>query len=227
MIDNTAPKRTILIVDDHPINVDSYKTLLSGIDSNANADFLLAYDSKEAYQIINGVKAKPDLIDFAFIDINLPPYEEKKIYSGSDLALLIKDLFPLCKIIIISMHKEPLWVNQIYKSVNPQGFIAKSDIDYKSFPQIFENIEKNETYYSTSIKESRRILIQKNINWDDNDSKILQCLAEGIKTIQLPHFVPLSLSAIEKRKANIKKQLLLHSGSDKEMIDVAKKLGLL
>lgn len=227
MIDNKTAKRNILIVDDHPINVDSYKTLLSNIESNKNADFLLAYNSKDAYHIINGVKNNQELVDFAFLDINLPPYEEKKIFSGSDLALLIKSCFPQCKIIIISMHKEPLWVNQIYKSVNPQGFIAKSDIDYKSFPQIFQSIEKNETYYSSSIKESRRVMIQKNINWDDNDSKILQYLAEGLKTIQLPNFVPLSLSAIEKRKANIKKQLLLNSGSDKEMVDVAKKLGLL
>lgn len=227
MIENPTTKRNILIVDDHPINVDSYKTLLSNIESNSNADFLLAFDCKEAYDIIKGRKNNETLIDFAFIDINLPPYEEKKIFSGSDLALMINDFFPKCKIIIISMHKEPLWVNQIYKSVNPQGFIAKSDIDYKSFPLIFESIEKNETYYSSSIKESQRVMIQKNINWDDNDSKILQYLADGIKTIQLPNFVPLSLSAIEKRKANIKKQLMLNSGSDKEMIDIAKKIGLL
>ena len=227
MKNNTPAKRNILIVDDHPINVDSYKTLLSNIKSNRNASFLLAYDSKEAYQIISDLKNSQIPIDFAFVDISLPPYEEKKIFSGSDLALLIKDFFPLCKIIIISMHKEPLWVNQVYKSVDPQGFIAKSDIDYKSFPEIFESIEKNETYYSNSIKESQRVMVQKNINWDDTDSKILQCLAEGIKTVHLPKFVPLSLSAIEKRKANIKKQLMLGSGSDKEMIDVAKKLGLL
>ncbi|MFN3754225.1 response regulator [Flavobacterium sp.] len=227
MIEKPATKRNILIVDDHPINVDSYKTLLSNIDSNSNADFQLAFDCKEAYHIINGMKNNQLLIDFAFIDINLPPYEDKKIFSGSDLALIIKDFFPKCKIIIISMHKEPLWVNQIYKSINPHGFIAKSDINYKSFPLIFESIEKSETYYSSSIKESQRVMIQKNINWDDNDSKILQFLSEGIKTIQLPDFVPLSLSSIEKRKANIKKQLMLNSGSDKEMIDIAKKLGLL
>ena len=219
--------RNILIVDDHPINVDSYKTLLANIESNREANFHLAYHCKEAYNIISGLKNNGQVIDFAFLDISLPPYEEKKIFSGSDLALAIKDFFSQCKIVIISMHKEPLWVNQVYKSVNPHGFIAKSDINYKSFPLVFESIERNETYYSSSIKESRRVMIQKNIIWDDNDSKILQCLADGIKTVNLPKYVPLSLSAIEKRKANIKKQLMLDSGSDKEMIDVAKELGLL
>src|SRR5690349_3821238 len=99
MINTATPKRNILIVDDHPINVDSYKTLLSNIESNRNADFLLAYDSKEAFHTIKGVKNNLQLIDFAFIDISLPPYEEEKIFSGSDLALMVKNYFPQCKII--------------------------------------------------------------------------------------------------------------------------------
>jgi DNA-binding NarL/FixJ family response regulator len=220
-------KRTILIVDDHPINVDGYQTILSNIESNKEAEYLIAFDCEQAYNTINNNHLVDNTIDFAFIDVSLPPYEEKKMFSGSDIALLIRKLFPQCKIIIISMHKEPLWVNQIYKSVNPEGFIAKSDINYKCFPEIFQSIEKNEVYLSQSIKLSQKIMIQKNINWDDNDSKILQLIAQGIKTINLPNFIPLSLSSIEKRKANIKKQLILNSGSDKELIDIAKNLGFL
>lgn len=224
---NNLSKRTILIVDDHPINVDSYLALLSNIESNQNAQFLTAFDCEQAYNTINKSKISNNNIDFGFIDVNLPPYEEKKLHSGSDIALLIRKLFPSCKIIIISMHKEPVWVNQIYKSIKPEGFIAKSDINYKCFPEIFKNIEKNEVFLSKSIKEAKKIIIQKNINWDDHDSKILQLIAQGVKTTNLPEFIPLSLSSIEKRKANIKKQLILNSGSDKELIDVAKNLGFL
>lgn len=220
-------KRTILIVDDHPINVDGYQALLANIESNKGSEYPLAFDCKQAYNTINNHHLEGKTIDFAFIDVSLPAYEEKNMFSGTDIALLIRSLFPNCKIIIISMHKEPLWVNQIYKSVNPEGFIAKSDINYKSFPEIFQNIEKNEIYLSPSIKSSQKVMIQKNINWDDYDSKILQLIAEGIKTINLPNFIPLSLSTIEKRKANIKKQLILNSGSDKELIDIARNLGFL
>ena len=220
-------KRCILIVDDHPLNVDSYKTLLSKIESNKKAEYLLAYDCEQTYNSINERNLNNENIDFAFIDVSLPPYEEKKLLSGSDLAMLIREIFPNCKICIISMHKEPLWVNQIYKSINPEGFIAKSDINYKIFPEVFNTIEKNEIYFSTSIKNSQKLMIQKNINWDDYDSKILQLLAEGVKTINLTDFIPLSLSAIEKRKSNIKKQLILNEGSDKELVDLAKTLGLI
>ena len=219
--------RNILIVDDHPLNVDSYKSLLSGIESNSNANYLLAYDCEQAYKLLLKTNLNSETIDFAFIDISLPPFEEKKILSGSDLALEIRKLFPLCKIIIISMHKEPLWVNQIYSSITPEGFIAKSDVNYKLFPEAFQSIDSDEIYFSPSIKQAQKVMIQKNINWDNHDSKILQLIEEGTKTINLPKFIPLSLSTIEKRKANIKKQLIMDSGSDKELLDAARNLGFI
>ena len=138
------PNRTILIVDDHPIIIDSYQTLLSTLPSNKMAKYLNAFDCKETYLFVKSTKRNNKKIDCAFIDVNLPAYEEKQILSGSDLAMIIREIFPECKIIIISMHKEPLWVNQIFKSVNPDGFIAKSDINYKMFPEIVKSIEKNE-----------------------------------------------------------------------------------
>ena len=219
--------KNILIVDDHPLNVDSYKALLSGILSNTNANYLLAYDCKEAYNLLLKTNKKSETLAFAFVDISLPPFEEKNILSGSDLAIEIRTLFPLCKIIIISMHKESLWVNQICNRINPEGFIAKSDINYKLFPEVFQSIASDEIYFSPSIKNAQKVMIQNNINWDNHDSTILLLIESGIKTINLPCFIPLSLSAIEKRKANIKKQLNIDFGSDKELIDAARNLGLL
>ena len=219
--------RNILIIDDHPISVDSYVALLSSIESNKNAKYLLGYSCEEAFNILHQTKHDNETIHFAFIDVNLPPYNEKKLFSGSDVAKLIRDFFPNCKIIIISMHNEPLWVNQIYNSINPEGFIAKSDIDYKSFPEAFKSIESNENYCSKSIKKSRKIMVQRNINWNENDSKMLLLIAEGVKTKDLPKYIPLCLSAIEKRKASIKKQLILESGSNKELLDSARNLGLI
>lgn len=227
MKDDPNSQKNILIVDDHPMNVDSYVALLQNLDANKKATFYSKYNCREAYIFLQNTKNQNESIHFAFIDVNLPPYEEVKIRSGQDLAVLIRSLFPECKIIIISMHKEPLWVNQIIKSVKPEGFIAKSDINYKSFPEVFKAIERNEGYYSKSISDAHRVMIQKNINWDEHDSKILQLISQGIKTNNLPDYIPLSLSAIEKRKANLKKQLLFYGGSDNQLIEMAKKLGFI
>ncbi|MGV9004458.1 response regulator [Flavobacterium sp.] len=227
MNNNVNAKKNILIVDDHPMNVDSYKTLLESVDKYKKNTYHLKYDCRETYLFLHNAKHNKQIIHFALIDVNLPSYEEMNMRSGVDIAMEVRKLFPDCKIIIISMHKEPLWVNQIIASVNPEGFIAKNDINYKSFPAVYKTIERNQQYYSCSIKEARKVMIQRNINWDQHDSKILQLLSEGIKTIELNNYIPLSLSSIEKRKANLKKQLLFESGSDKQLLDMAKKLGFI
>jgi hypothetical protein len=82
-------------------------------------------------------------------------------------------------------------------------------------------------YQSKTIIESQRELFKKNINWDNYDNEILILISQGVKTINLPNYIPLSMSAIEKRKANIKDQLLKGKGSDKDLVSKAKKIGLL
>jgi DNA-binding NarL/FixJ family response regulator len=216
----------ILIVDDHPLIVDSYVTLLSAIESNKNTNFHLAYNCKQAYEKINVLKASDSPLDIAFIDVNLPPYEEMNLRSGDEIGSLVKQRFPDCSLIIISMHCDPVWVNRIAKTLNPLGFISKNDINYKSFPSIMEAITNKKTYYTTSILEAQREFIIKNINWDEHDSKIIQLIADGIKTKDLTKFIPLSLSTIEKRKANLKKQLIFKGGTDAELIERVNNLGL-
>jgi DNA-binding NarL/FixJ family response regulator len=223
----TNHKTNILIVDDHPMTVDSYVSLLTSVSKEHDFEFHLAYTCGEAHDRIKMLKSTGALLDFAFLDVNLPASEEKKLMSGIDIATQLKSVFPDCKIIIITMHKEPVWVNRIFKSLSPEGFVSKNDINYRVFPDICKNLLDGLSYFSPSILESQRFFIKKNINWDEHDSKILLLLSQGVKTIHLPEHIPLSLSSIEKRKANIKKQLVFENGSDKELIDVAQKLGLL
>lgn len=217
----------ILIIDDHPMTVDSYVSLLTSVNKKNEIIFHTANDGQESFFLLKKLEITKSALDIAFIDINLPPYEEEKILSGVDVAKMVRNLFPKCKVIIISMHKEPVWVNRIFKGINPEGFISKNEINHKLFLDVFARILNKEYYFSPSVMEAQRFFIQKNIKWDEHDSKILQLISEGKKTINLPKYIPLSLSSIEKRKANIKKQLVFDTGSTKELIEIAKKIGLL
>ncbi|PIF30228.1 DNA-binding NarL/FixJ family response regulator [Flavobacterium sp. 9] len=219
---------TILIVDDHPMTVDSYINLLSYDDFQKNEpNFIKSYNCEDAYNKINFQQKKDTKIDFALLDINLPPYKEHNIFNGIDLALLIREKFPNCKIVLLTMHSEPLTVDKIIKGINPEGFISKSDINFELFPIICKKILEGDIFRSNTIIESQRELFKRNINWDTHDNQILTLISQGVKTVNLPEYIPLSMSAIEKRKANIKDQLLLGKGSDKDLIEKAKKLGLL
>jgi DNA-binding NarL/FixJ family response regulator len=216
----------ILIVDDHPLTVEVHKEIIA----NALApkkNYYSATTAQNAFNTLKELHIKKETIKMCFYDVNLPEYQEENIKSGEDLALLTRKLFPACKIIIISMHSEPLWVNRIIKAINPEGFISKSDMDAKLLSEACNQIEKGFFYYSSAIIKSNKVIIQQNVNWDEHDTKILQLIADGVKTAHLPKLIPLSLSAIEKRKSNIKRQLIFNTGSDKDLIDKAKSMGLL
>lgn len=218
----------ILIVDDHPMTVDSYSNLLSNNDFQKNTpNFVKSYNCQDAYnQIFFHLKQNTN-IDLALLDISIPPYKEFNIENGIDLASLIRKKFTNCKIVLLTMHSEPLTVDKIIKEINPEGFVSKSDINFELFPIICKKIMDGDTFRSPTILESQRELFKRNINWDKHDSQILILISQGVKTVNLPNYIPLSMSAIEKRKANIKGQLLMGKGSDRDLINKAKKLGLL
>jgi DNA-binding NarL/FixJ family response regulator len=59
------------------------------------------------------------------------------------------------------------------------------------------------------------------------DKQILFHISKGTKTMDIPKYVPISLSAIEKRKLNLKKMLNIKDKTDVELVRVAKERGLL
>lgn len=218
----------ILIVDDHPMTMDSYVNLLSDSEFQENPPtFIKSHNCEDAYNKIMFHFKQNINIDFALLDINMPPYKKMNINSGIDLASLIREKFVNCKIVLLTMRSEPLTVDKIIKGIQPEGFVAKSDINFELFSIICKNIIEGTIYRSPTIIESQRELFKKNINWDNHDNQILILISEGVKTVNLPDYIPLSMSAIEKRKANIKDQLLKGKGSDKDLIEKAKNLGLL
>jgi len=218
----------ILIVDDHPMTVDSYINLLSynslgKIDPN----FTKSYNCEDAYNKIHLFLKQNIKLDLALLDISLPPYTNFKINNGADLASMIRKKSMDCKIILLTMHSEPFTVDRIIKEINPEGFISKNDINFELFPVICKKIIQGEIYHSPSILQSQKDLFKINFNWDNLDNQILTLLSQGIKTVNLPKHIPLSMSAIEKRKARIKDQILLSKGSDEELISKIKKYGIL
>lgn len=218
----------ILIVDDHPMTVDSYVNLLSDeCFDTVEPFFLKKYNCETAYKKIVLLEKQNLKIDFAILDVNLPPYPEQNISNGIDLAALLRKTQPSCKILLLTMHTEAFIVNRIIKGIAPDGFISKSEVNFESFPTICKKILQGQVIYSDEIVKSQKKLVLKNLDWDEYDSQILILLSQGVKTVNIPDHIPLSMSSVEKRKANIKSFLLLGKGGDTELINKARQLGYL
>lgn len=219
----------ILIVDDHPMTINGYVNVLSEEDFEGhNLMFTKALDCEQAYNLIMEAKNGQKNFDVAYLDLSLPPYTEKNIFSGLDLGVLIRNTIPDCIIIILTMHSEATLVDRLIKEINPQGILCKSDIDIDEFLNAFKIIFGGDTYLSNKIVKSLKDKVFDNYKLDNYDKQILMRLSEGILTKNIPNYVPLSLSAIEKRKAQMKNMLLQGKGGDDyELIEAIKKIGIL
>lgn len=215
----------ILIVDDHPFIIEAYKNAINKY-SQQGTEFVVtqANNCKTGYESIID---QPKPFDIAFFDISMPEYAEKGIYSGEDLAMLIKTEMPTCKVILLTMHTELLKINNIIKNINPSGLIIKNDLTFDELLFAFDKIIKNESYYSQTVIKLVGQAQYNNIELDVFDKQILFHLSKGVKTKDLPQYIPLSLSAVEKRKLNIREILEVKDGNDIDLINEAKKKGVI
>jgi DNA-binding NarL/FixJ family response regulator len=113
---------------------------------------------------------------------------------------------------------------KFFKSLKPQGFLNKADIDNTTFSKFMDDVLNGKTFLSETINKSIIEFNNDNIKLDETDFQILDLIEKGVKTKELPDYINLSLSAIEKRKAKIKFYLTGQNVNDSEMIKMRKML---
>ena len=225
-VDTVKTKNEILIVDDHPFIIEGYKNAITRYNPEEFEFFITkAKDCESAYHIITNPAIVP--FDIAFLDISMPPYEEKNIYSGEDLAKLILEYMPNCKIILLTMYTELLKIKTIIKTINPSGLVIKNDLTFDELIFAFDKVIKNEKYYSQSVLKMLNQAEENTIEIDQFDKDILFHISKGTKLNDIPQYIPISLGAIEQRKLNLKELLKIEHGSDIDLVQEAKNKGLL
>jgi DNA-binding NarL/FixJ family response regulator len=219
-------KNNILIVDDHPFIIQGYKNAITRYNPN-EFEFTItqANDCKSAYEIITN--SENLAFDIAFLDISMPSYEEKGIFSGEDIAKLLNEYMPNCKIILLTMYTELLKIKNIIDTINPKGLVIKNDLTFDELLFGFDKVINNETYYSQSIQKMMDQAHQEVIEIDLFDKQILFHVSKGTKLEEIPQYVTISLEAIEKRIVHLKKLLSVKDESDFELVKEAKNRGLI
>ncbi len=213
------------MIDDHPMIIEGYKnTLLGENQRDYNISIDVASNCDDAYaKIVKASNTTP--YHLLFIDIKLPPSSDGKITSGEDLAKTAKKLLPKAKIIILTMHREDHRIHNIFRNINPSGFLIKSDLTSVELLLAFNTIMSGTPYYSATVNNHFRKMMNNNFSLDEKNLKILYHLSRGVKTKNLPDYVSLSLSAIEKRKNHIKELFAISKGDDQQLLEEARKRG--
>jgi DNA-binding NarL/FixJ family response regulator len=196
----------VLIIDDHPMTVEGYINCLQASPFGLYEPiFTKAYNCEDAYFILTTSDSVKLSYDIAIIDKRLPSYEEKSIFSGSDLAILIREMMPNCKIIIITAHTEVVIVYDIAKKVRPDALIIKNDITAEKLQHVLMELMRGNQYQSPMVKKCINEIWKKELMIEDYNRQILMYLSKGFKIKELEIIIHLTTSAIQKRIIRMKK----------------------
>lgn len=234
----------VLIIDDHPLIAEAYKSALKRINSNEKEyEFIIeeAYDIdsalikieksiqeiKENSQNKNNTDRIYKEIDLIFLDIKLPVSSDGNILSGEELGIKIRECLPNVKIIISTTYNDNYRLHSIMKSVKPEGLMVKNDLQPEDLVFAIKSVINNPPYYSKTVLKLIQKQFSNDLILDQIDRKILYELSVGTKTKDLSNFMPLSYAGIEKRKRHLKEIFKIENADDRELLEVAREKGFI
>ncbi len=222
-------KYSVLIIDDHPLITDVYKSSFLKIESTDKTlkfDIVMAFDCDSALEFIQAFK-KNKKLKMVVLDISIPPSKIGNILSGEDLGLEIRKMDPEVKIIVSTAFNDSFRINNILKSIDPEDFLIKSDIDSNKLTRVIKSVINCPPYYSSTVLTVIRNQVSNEFVLDKIDRQLLFELSNGAKTKELMSVLFLSVAGIERRKRKLKEMFGVKKKSDRELVRVAKDKGFI
>jgi len=215
-------KKSILIVDDHPLFREGLKSML-----DRDRRFAIA---GEAGTGLDGLemakKLKPDMI---LIDVSLPDI------NGIHLIYDIRKALPDIQIIIVSMHSKVDYIAEAFKA-GATGYVSK-DSASDMLLQGLEKVSKGEFFMDSSLSHKiierltnlpvRETRIPGNdySSLTPREQEVMRMLAEGSSPKETASKLYISPKTVENHRANIMKKLNLKGTM--ELVRYAARIGLI
>lgn len=217
-----GPKKTVLLIDDHPLFREGLKAII-GRDEK----FEVVAEAKNGRQGLHlAKKHKPDL---AVVDISLPDK------NGIQLTLEMRKLMPKIRVMIVSMHSKIDYIAEAFQA-GATGYVVKESASERLL-QGLEAVANDEYFLDSSVSHE---VVENLMNLPRRETKItngaygtltareqevMRYLAEGISTKEVAEKLYISPKTVENHRANIMNKLGLHSSM--ELVRYAAKLGLI
>jgi len=211
--------KNILIVDDHPFLRMGVRTFL---EKNFKDIFCVETDSVSSTE----ESLQKNNYNFAFVDISLGSED------GLELAGFIKVQQALCKVIVLSMHKEPLLVQKA-KELNLDGYLIKEDAFHLFKKIITDNSNKdfilsdklNDAIFSSGKSEITKTLVSRYNSLTQREQTIFRLLAEGSNYKGIAVELGIKQKTVLVHRYNLLKKMEL--ADQTELVKCAIKLGLI
>src|SRR5690606_11284336 len=172
----------ILAIDDHEMTMIGYKYILEGTEFK---DFKVHLDTANTFELGKEkieASAKSFAYDIILLDIQLTAFGEGIPHTGEELGILARKVVPESRIVFMSSFSDNYRINSILKTVNPEGYMVKTEIDDKSLEAMVNTVMTSPPYYTQKALVAIRKKKSNDITLDQNDKKILYPLSIGTKT---------------------------------------------
>jgi DNA-binding NarL/FixJ family response regulator len=215
-------KRTILVVDDHPLFREGLKSLIV-----RNPMFEVVGETGKGSEALRMAKElEPDL---AIVDISLPDR------SGIDVTRELSATLPRVRVMIVSMHARIDTITEAFRA-GAAGYVVK-DSATDMVVQGIEAVSRGEYFLDSSLSQSvvKRLMAfpQKEAKITDRsyntltsrEQEVMRLLAEGLTPKEIGMRLFISPKTVENHRFSIMSKLNLHSAI--ELVRYAAKLGLI
>ncbi|MGD8702100.1 MAG: response regulator transcription factor [Desulfosarcina sp.] len=215
-------KKSIVIIDDHPLFREGLKSIIAG-----NRHFVVAGEAGNARHGFDMArKIQPDV---ALVDISLPDE------SGMRLTRRIREALPDTRVMIISMHSKIDYIVEAFQA-GATGYVVKESAAGR-LVQGLHAVTDGEYFLDSSISHEVVERLMKSpvreARVSDSDygrltpreQEIMRMLAEGMPKSEIADRLCISVKTVENHRSNIMRKLDLHSAMD--LVRYAAKLGLI
>ena len=218
----------ILAVDDHKMTLVGYKYIL---EDTKFPDFKIEMSMANTFNlgkemILDSAKSNT-YYDILLLHIQLSSVKDGYARTGEDLGIYAREVSPDSKIVFLSSFSDNYRINSIMNTVNPEGYMVKTDINEDALREMVETVLTEPPYYTKKAMIAIRNKMSSDIYLDDNDKKLLYYLSIGTKTKDMIEYVSLSLPGIENRKRQLKEIFGVGKENDYALINAAREKGFI
>lgn len=195
-------KIRLLIADDHQVLLDG---LVMMLQNEVNLEVIST--ASNGREVINQLASTE--IDVLLMDIQMP------IMDGYEAAQIIREKYPLVKIVILSMHSERVFVEKMF-STGISGYLLKS-AGKDEILQAIQKVNSGGQYFSSEITAT---LLSQNTNKSTSitnskltkrEKEILELISTGLTNPQIAKKLFLSTDTIKTHRKNMMRKLNLNN----------------
>jgi DNA-binding NarL/FixJ family response regulator len=197
---------TVLLAEDHTIVRQGLRLLVE-----ADGDIRIvgqARTGREAVQMHR--ELRPDV---TVMDIAMP------LLNGREATLQILKTFPETRILILSAHSDPVYVEQVVKA-GASGYLVKQSSG-DVLAEAIRAVHQGKTFFTPSIarrihneyrKSADGVGLQRRQGHEltSRETELLQLIAEGHANKQIAAELKISIKTVEKHRQNLMQKLNIH-----------------